>query len=160
MFLLALHRGHFCSCPQVCRLPRRSAATAFTTVDCASMPLQIVYDAKEWWDTTRRLWLYSVLSREQMGLPPRRLAEYAAERALLLHQELPPDASGVTARRPASRSSTAATTTVTSSAIVPVCKTSKVKRKDKKNTRNKKTDKKEKKLDGHKVETSCEMLWT
>ena len=96
----------------------------------------------------------------QMGLPPRRLAEYAAERALLLHQELPPDASGVTARRPASRSSTAATTTVTSSAIVPVCKTSKAKRKDKKNTRNKKTDKKEKKLDGHKVETSCEMLWT
>ena len=141
-------------------LPQRSAAPAFTTVDCASMPLEIVYDAKNWWDIARSLWLRSVLFRERKGLPPRTLAEYAAERALLLHQELPPDPSGVTARRPASRSSTAATTMVTSSAIVPVCKTSKVKRKDKKNTRNKKTDKKEKKLDGHKVETSCEMLWT
>ena len=119
------------------------------------MPLQIVYDAKKWWDITRSLWLRSVLFREGKGLPPRPLAEYAAERALLLHQELPPDPSGATARRPASPSSSAAMSMATSSVILPVSQASLVKRKPKKNTRNK-VDKKERKIGGHKLKTSQE----
>ena len=88
------------------------------------MPLEIVYDAKEWWDTTRRLWLRNVLCRESKGLPPQPLTRYAAQRALLLHQELPPDPWGAKARRPASMSSNAAVPTTTSSVILPVCQAS------------------------------------
>ena len=78
---------HFCSCSQVCMLPQRSAATAFTTVDCASMPLQIMYDAKNWCDVTRSRWLRNVLSRERKGLPPRTLAESFIESETEVLQE-------------------------------------------------------------------------
>ena len=136
--------------------PQRSAATAFTTVDCASMPLEIVYDAKNWWDITRSLWLRSVLFRERKGLPPRTLAEFAAERALLLHQELPPDPWGATARRPASTSSSAAMSMTTSSVILPACQPSMVKRKNEKNNTRNKIDKQKRKIGGHTLKTSQE----
>ena len=84
---------------------QRSAATAFTTVDRAPMPLQTVSDAKEWWDMARKQWLYNHLARESKGLPLRRLAEYAAERAHLLNQELPPDPWGSSSKKEMSSAS-------------------------------------------------------
>ena len=126
------------------------------------MSLQIVADAKQWWIITRKLWLLSVLERERKGLPPRPLAKYAAERAQLLHQELPPDPWGATARRkqptsPASASSSAAMSMATSTAILPVCQASMVtkgrRRKEKTMNNN---GKKKRTISGHKLKTSEE----
>ena len=75
------------------------------------MQRQVVSDPKKWWDETRRLWLRNLLYRERMGLARRSLADYAEERARLLHQQLPLDPWGTSKRRDmqsAARRSTAA----------------------------------------------------
>ena len=72
------------------------------------MQRQVVNDAKKWWDETRRLWLRNLLQRESLGLPRRSLADYAEERARLLHVQLPPDPWGRKDMQSAERSSTAA----------------------------------------------------
>ena len=171
----------FCSCPQSACYPNGvpQRPSRQTTVRIP-MPLEIVYDAKEWWDTTRRLWLRNVLCRESKGLPPQPLTRYAAQRALLLHQELPPDPWGAKARRPASMSSNAAVPTTTSSVILPVCQASMVGGTKGKNTRNKiykqktniggstrKTSQEQPRRSSmlpsgctEKLETFCGMLWT
>ena len=90
------------------------------------MQRQVVKDPKKWWDTTRKLWLRNLLYRESLGLARRSLADYAEERARLLHQQLPLDPWGISNRRDmqsAARRSTA-TSVSTSGAVHRVCQAS------------------------------------
>ena len=119
------------------------------------MQLQVVIDPKKWWALTRDLWLRNHLYRESRGLPRRKLADYAADRARLLHQKLPPDPWGTSNRRemkPAASRSTA-TSVSTSDVVHRVCQaspqTSSAKNnRTKKNKKNKK-DKKVKNTSHH-----------